>query len=147
MLPVLLLILWPIAELLVVIKVAGAIGVLLTMVLLIAAWPLGGWLVRAEGRTALRRLNAAVSTGRRPGREVLDGALVLAGGALLIVPGFITDVLGLALLLPPVRALARLGIVRNLRSRFVVRATRFADRRAYDVDSTATDVDAAQLHR
>ena len=147
MFAVLLLILWPVAELFVIVKVADAIGILLTIVLLIAGWPLGGWLVRAEGRTAMRRLSEAVNAGRRPGREVLDGALVLAGGALLIVPGFITDVLGLALLLPPVRALARLGIVRNLRSRFVVRATRFADRRGYDVDSTATDLAATRLPR
>ena len=147
MFAVLLLILWPIAELFVAIKVAEAIGVLLTILLLIAGWPLGGWLVRAEGRIAIRRLSEAVNAGRRPGREVLDGALVLAGGALLIVPGFITDVLGLALLLPPVRALARLGIARNVRSRFVMRATRFADRRSYDVDSTATDIDATQLPR
>ena len=147
MFAVLLLILWPIAELFVAIKVAEAIGVLLTVLLLIAGWPLGGWLVRAEGRVAARRLSEAVNAGRRPGREVLDGALVLTGGALLIVPGFITDVLGLALLLPPVRAVARAGIGRNMRSRFVVRATRFADRRGYDVDSTATDVDATQLPR
>lgn len=148
MLALLLVILWPVAELFVAIKVAEAIGVLLTAVALIAGWPLGLWLMRAEGRVALRRLSAAVVVGRPPGREVLDGALVLAGGFLLIVPGFITDVLGLALLLPPGRAAARQGIVRNFRSRVVVRATRFADRgRPGDVDSTATDVDSGRLPR
>ncbi len=114
------------------IKVAEAIGVLLTVVLLIAGWPLGVWLVRAEGRAAWRRLRAAaIITGRPPGREVLDGALILLGGSLLIVPGFITDVLGLLLLLPPTRWLARIGLVRNFQSRLVLRATRFGGPRAH----------------
>lgn len=148
MLALLLVILWPVAELFVAIKVAEAIGVLLTVLALIAGWPLGVWLMRAEGRVALRRLSAAVAAGRPPGREVLDGALVLGGGFLLIVPGFITDVLGLTLLLPPGRAVARQSIVRNFRSRVVVRATHFAGRgRPGDVDSTATEVDPTQLPR
>ncbi len=148
MLALLLMILWPVAELFVAIKVAEGIGVLLTVLALIAGWPLGVWLMRAEGRGAVRRLSAAVAAGRPPGREVLDGALVLIGGLLLIVPGFITDVLGLALLAPPGRAAARRSIVRNFRSRFVLRATRLAGRgRPGDVDSTAADVDATRLPR
>lgn len=144
----LLLILWPIAELFVAIEIANAIGVLLTVLLLIAGWPLGVWLVRAEGRAAWRRLRAAVAADRPPAREVLDGALVMAGGALLIVPGFITDAIGLVLLAPPTRALARLGILRNFRSRLVVQATRFGrPPRPHDVDSTATDVDNGRLPR
>jgi UPF0716 protein FxsA len=148
MLALLLLILWPVAELFVAIKVAEAIGVLLTVLLLVIGWPLGIWLARAEGRAAWRRLSAAVAQGRPPGREVIDGALVLAGGVLLIVPGFITDVFGLLLLLPPTRALARRGITRNFQSRLVVAATRFQGPppSSYDVDSTASDVDRTQLH-
>jgi UPF0716 protein FxsA len=147
----LLLILWPIAELFVAIKVAQAIGVLLTVILLLAGWPLGMWLAKTEGRAAWRRLSAAATEShpsRPPGREVLDGALVLVGGTLLIVPGFITDVLGLLMLLPPTRSLARKAITRNLQRRLVVAATRFsrAPRSAYDVDSTATDLDSPQLH-
>ena len=147
MLALLLLILWPIAELFVAIEVAQAIGILATVLLLIVSWPLGLLLVRSEGRAAWWRLSAAVAEGRPPAREVLDGALVMTGGALLIVPGFITDVIGLVLLAPPTRALARLGIVRNFQSRLVVRATRFsAPPGPADVESTATDVDHAQLH-
>lgn len=148
MLALLLLIIWPIAELLVAIKVAELIGVLATVLLLLAGWPLGVWLMKAEGRGAWRRLGASVSAGRPPGHEVLDGGLIVAGGFFLIVPGFITDLLGLLLLLAPTRSLARRGIVRNFRSRFVVRATQFAGAsRPYDVDSTAIDVDGAQLPR
>jgi UPF0716 protein FxsA len=148
MLVLLLLICWPIAELVVAVKVAETIGVLLTVLLLLAGLPLGAWLARAEGRAAWRRLRLAANTGRPPGREVLDGALVLAGGALLIVPGFITDALGLLLLLPPTRSLARRGIARNFQSRFVVRATGFGGPpHPHDVDSTASDVDPAHLPR
>ena len=147
MFALLLLIIWPIAELLVAIKVAEAIGVLATVLLLLAGWPIGVWLLKAQGRGAWRRLGASVAAGRPPGNEVLDGALIVTGGMLLIVPGFITDVLGL-LLLAPTRSLARRGIVRNFRSRFVVRATQFAGgSRPYDVDSTAVDVDSARLRR
>ena len=148
MLVVLLLILWPVAEIFVAIKIAEAIGVLATVLLLMAGWPVGVWLVRAEGRAAWRRLGSAVAAGRPPGREVLDGALVLTGGGLLIVPGFITDVIGILLLAPPTRALARSTIVRNFQSRLVVQATRFSrPPSAYDVDSTASDVENHELHR
>lgn len=144
----LLLILWPIAELFVAIKVGEAIGVLLTVILLVIGWPVGMWLTKTEGRGAFRRLQAAVGEGRPPGREVIDGALILIGGVMLIIPGFITDAFGLLLLAPPTRRLARSGIARNFRSRFVVSATRAgrSPRTNYDVDSTASDIDQARLH-
>ncbi len=141
-----LLILWPIAELFVAIEVARAIGVLETIVLLILGWPLGLWALRAQGGAAWRRLNLALSERRTPTREVLDGALVLFGGILLMIPGFITDIIGIAMLLPPTRALMRPLLVRNLFSRTVLRATEFGGRRMhYDVDSTASDIDQPRL--
>lgn len=148
MFALILLILWPIAELYVLIKVAGAIGVMLTILLLLAGWPVGIWLARSQGRAAWQRLVAAVSAGRPPGREVIDGALALAGSMLLIVPGFITDVVGLALLAPPTRMLARKAILLNFRSRVLVAATRFGGRavQSYDADATAVDIDRPQLH-
>jgi UPF0716 protein FxsA len=139
-----LLICWPVAELVVAIRVADAIGVLDTILLLIAGWPLGVWALRSQGGAAWRRLTAALSEGRPPAREAVDGALVLIGGTLLIVPGFITDVIGILLLLAPTRAPARALLVRSMRSRFVVRAARFTGK-PYDVDSTARDVDQPQL--
>jgi UPF0716 protein FxsA len=144
----LLLILWPLAELFVVIEIAQAIGVLLTILLLVVSWPLGTWALRSEGRAAWRRLSAAVAAGRSPGREVLDGALVLIGGLLLIIPGFISDLFGVLALLPPTRALLRRQLGGHLQSRFVVGATRFARTAPQcDVDSTATDLDQPRLHR
>jgi UPF0716 protein FxsA len=141
--PALLFIAWPLLEIFAAVMVAQAIGVLWTILLLVAGWPLGTWAIRTQGRAAWLRLGEAVAAGRPPGREVLDGALIVAGGALLLVPGFITDVLGLVLLLGPSRALTRGLVLRNLQSRLVVKATR-ADRarQGYDVDSTATDVDS-----
>src|ERR1700728_1069923 len=135
LLPLLLLVLWPVAELIVIIKVAEAIGVLLTLVLLLAGWPLGIWAIRAEGRGVLRRMAAAVNEGRVPGREVLDGALVLLGGTLLMIPGFITDVIGLLLLLPPARIPLRRLLARNMRSSVVTQTVRFkTPGQAYVVD-------------
>jgi len=147
MLFVLGLILWAAAELFVAIRVADAIGVLATVLLLLVTWPIGSWVLRSQGRAAWRRLGAAVAEGRSPGGEVLDGVLILLGGLLLIVPGFLSDVLGLVALLPPTRALLRGQLGRHIQSRFVVRATRFTGASGpYDVDSTATDVDQPQLH-
>jgi UPF0716 protein FxsA len=148
MLFLLLLVLWPVAELFVAVKVAEAIGVLLTILLLVASWPVGTWLLRSAGRHAWQRLSEAVAAGRPPGRPVIDGALGLVGGVLFLVPGFITDVLGAALLLSPIRALARRVIERNFRSRLMVRATRSGrSPSSYDVDSTARDVDPHHLPR
>jgi UPF0716 protein FxsA len=139
-------IVWLFAELVVAIKVAEAIGVPYMLLLLIVSWPLGTWALRSEGRAAWRRLGAAVSAGRSPGREVLDGVLVLIGGLLLIVPGFLSDVVAICALFPPTRSLLRGRLERHLHSRFVVSATRVGGGgRAYDVDSTATDVDQSQL--
>jgi UPF0716 protein FxsA len=144
---VLLLILWPLAELFVLIQVAEAIGLLYAILLLVVSWPVGTWALRSQGGAAWRRLSAAVAAGRSPGREVLDGVLILIGGLLLIIPGFISDLLGVLALLPPTRALLRRPLTRNLQSRLVVRATGFTRTKpAYDVDSTATDLDQPQLH-
>src|SRR5581483_2782270 len=113
-------------------KIADAIGVGYMLLLLIASWPLGTWALRSQGAAAWRRLTAAVTEGRPPAREVLDGGLVLVGGVLLLIPGFITDLFGICLLLPPGRALMRLGPLRAIQDRMVMRAAR-ATRRSYDV--------------
>jgi UPF0716 protein FxsA len=146
LLTLLLLLLWPVAELLVIVKVAEAIGILLTLVLLFAGWPLGMLAIRSEGRAVWRRMAAALEHGRVPGREVLDGALVLIGGTLLMIPGFITDAIGILLLLPPFRIPLRHLLARNFRSPVVTQTIRFTSRgRDYDVDSTASDIDRPRL--
>src|ERR687883_1107721 len=116
---VLLFIVVPIVELFVIIQVGEAIGVLPTIALLIADSVLGSMLMRSQGRAAWRRFNTAIREGRIPHREVLDGVLVIFGGALLLTPGFLTDVLGLLFLLPPTRAVVRRLLVRRLALRMV----------------------------
>jgi UPF0716 protein FxsA len=149
-----LLVLWPLAELYVIIKISDAIGFLWMLLLLIVSWPVGWRLIRHEGRAALRRLSQALAAGRAPTSEVLDGVLVLVGAFLLLVPGFITDAIGLLLLLPPTRAVARGIAARNHRSAWMNRLAAF-DRdptrprrggdRDYDAEATAADIDEPQL--
>src|ERR671933_1786517 len=150
---VLLFILVPIAEIAVIIQVGEAIGVWWTIALLIADSVLGSMLMRSQGRAAWRRFNAAVAEGRPPAREVLDGVLVIFGGALLLTPGFLTDVLGLLFLLPPTRAVVRRLLVRRFAVRMIAsvtgpRGSRRAGPRPFDVDGTAVERERERLdHR
>jgi UPF0716 protein FxsA len=91
------------AEVAALVLVAQQIGVLATILLLLAGSLVGGWLLRREGLRAWRAFGLALVEGRPPGREVLDGMLVLLGGALVVFPGFVSDALGLLCLLPPTR--------------------------------------------
>jgi UPF0716 protein FxsA len=100
------------AEIAVLVLVAHLIGVPPTVLLVLATTLLGGWLLRREGSRAWRALRRASMDGRPPGGEVSDGLLGLLGGILLVVPGFLSDVAGLALLVPPVRRGARVGVRR-----------------------------------
>ena len=97
----------PIAELYLIIQLGGAIGVLPTIGILILDSFLGVALLRSQGRNVWARFNQTMAEGRLPAREVFDGAMVILGGALLLTPGFITDVFGLILLIPPTRDLVR----------------------------------------
>jgi UPF0716 protein FxsA len=94
----------PIAEIYVLVQVGQAIGVLPTIALLLLDSVLGAWLLRREGRKAWAAFRRALEERRLPAREVADGALVLFGGALLLTPGFLSDILGLLCILPPTRA-------------------------------------------
>src|ERR671916_862646 len=97
----------PLLELYVILQVGDAIGAVWTILLLAADSVLGSLLLRSQGRTVWRRFNEALATGRMPHREVMDGVLVIFGGAFLITPGFLTDIVGVLLLLPPSRAVIR----------------------------------------
>jgi UPF0716 protein FxsA len=110
----------PIAEIFVIIKVGQAIGALWTILLLIADSVIGARLVAWQGRNAWSRFQQAVAAGRVPHNEILDGVLIVLGGAFLLTPGFITDVLGVVLLLPPTRALVRRAVAHSIRRRGAV---------------------------
>ena len=96
----------PIVALVLIIKIGAAIGVLNTVGLLILSSVVGAWLMKREGLGVVRRMQVAVSQGRVPGQELVDAFLILLGGALMVAPGFLTDALGMLLLLPPVRAVS-----------------------------------------
>ena len=114
---VLLFIVVPIAEIYVIIQVGQAIGVLWTILLLIADSVIGARLLAWQGRRAWQRFQEALAQGRVPHREVMDGVLIIVGGAFLLAPGFITDAVGLVLLIPPSRALVRRLLARAIISR------------------------------
>ena len=107
----------PIAELYVIVQVAGSIGIPETIVLLIAISVLGAWLAKVAGVAVLYRLQRTIRAGRVPSSEIVDGALVLLAGALMITPGFLSDLLAIFLLLPPSRALVRGVVLRRIQAR------------------------------
>ena len=104
---VLALVVVPLVELYVLIQVGQELGALPTIAALVVVSLVGAALLRREGRRTWQAFRDATARGRVPGREVADGALVLFGGALLLTPGFVTDLVGLLLVLPPTRAVVR----------------------------------------
>lgn len=134
-------------ELAIIIQVQQTIGLDWTLLLLIAVSIAGAVLVKREGGKAWRRFWDALGAGRMPATEVVDGALLLFAGALLLTPGFLTDGVGLALLVPVTRGLAN----RALRSRFrgAVGLGPARGRRAADADdrSDTIDVEVVDVRR
>ena len=133
----------PALEVFAFIEVGLAIGWLAAVVLLLGTSVLGVQLLRIQGRAAIARVSLAVSEHRAPTRPVIDGVLGFLGGVLLVIPGFVTDALGVLLLLPPVRALMRRWLSRHYGGRvmrFAAMSGRFASggraRRPDDVEST-----------
>ncbi len=148
---VLLFVLVPIAELAIIIQVGQLLGLWWTIALLVADSVLGSLLMRSQGRATWRRFNTALQSGRVPATEVLDGVLVIFGGALLLTPGFVTDIAGLLFLFPPTRAIVRRVLVKRFALRMVASATRppvgprGGAGESFDVDGTAPEVDPGRL--
>jgi UPF0716 protein FxsA len=97
----------PVAELAVLIALGEQFGYLATFVAMVVISLTGAWLARREGLGAWRRLQVALAEGRMPTAEAADGAMILLAGALLLTPGFLSDVVGVLFLLRPVRAMLR----------------------------------------
>jgi UPF0716 protein FxsA len=151
---IVLFILIPLAELYVIYQVGDAIGILPTLGLLVLDSLLGAWLLRSQGRATWSRFQATMEAGRVPHREVFDGVLVIFGGAFLITPGFITDIVGVFLLLPPTRSLFRRWLIRR-GGRFLGISVFTTGRRSprngtdpdFDVEGTAYESDQPRLER
>ena len=110
----------PILEIYVIIQVGQVIGAWWTIALLVADSLFGSWLIRHEGRRAWQALTVALESGRMPATELADGALILVGGTLMLSPGFVTDVVGIVLILPFTRPLARRLLTRLVARRIIV---------------------------
>lgn len=146
-----LLIVWPVAELYLMVEVARWLGFFWMLFLLFASAVAGMMILRHRGRVHWQRLRGAVSDRRPPAREAFDGVMITAGAFLLIIPGFISSLIGMLALLPPTRALVRLLLFWLFASRFRVVATGGTvgssayrayrrGRRGYDVEGEAVDV-------
>ncbi len=120
---VLLLLIVPVVEIWVIVQVGQGIGVGWTVLLLVASGVIGSWLITREGSKAWRALRTSLDEGRMPARELADGVLVVLGGALMLSPGFVTDAVGLLLVLPFTRPIARAAFTAVLARRLVVTTT------------------------
>jgi UPF0716 protein FxsA len=112
----------PLIEIYVLVQVGQVIGPWWTILLLVLDSILGTWLIRREGSRAWRALRSAVDDGRIPGRELADGALILIGGTMMLAPGFVTDALGILLILPPTRPVFRRLLTALATRRLLARA-------------------------
>jgi len=133
----------PLLELFVIFQVGEAIGVVPTILLLAADSVIGSLLLKSQGRAVWRRFSEQMAAGKMPHREVLDGVLVIFGGAFLITPGFLTDVVGILCLLPPTRVLMRKLVLRSVGGRIAITvagATTRRRARGFDVEGTASEV-------
>jgi UPF0716 protein FxsA len=109
----------PLAELWLIVQVAGQIGALEALLAMIVITVVGGWLVKREGVGVWARLRSQLQRGQLPPAEVIDGFLLLVAGVLLLVPGFLTDIVAALVLIPPTRALFRRLVLRWVRRRRV----------------------------
>ena len=109
----------PLLELLLLVEVGRLVGLLPTIVMVLATGVLGAWLARREGLRTVTRLREELASGALPGQTLLDGALILVAGAVLLTPGFITDAVGFGLLIPAGRSLVRRRLSAWLRRRTV----------------------------
>src|SRR3954447_15620749 len=142
----------PIAELYVILKVGDLIGTVPTLALLVADSLLGSWLMRSQGRVVWRRFQDTMQAGRGPHREVFDGVLVIFGGAFLITPGFLTDIIGVLLLLPPTRSVFRRWLIRRGGGMLGIsgatgRRSAPPTRQDWDVEGSAYEADQPRLDR
>ncbi len=140
---VLFLVVGPIVELWFIIQVAQVIGGWQTLALLLVEGALGGWLIKRQGRAVITHIDDRLRQHQLPTKELADGLLILIAGALMLTPGFLTDIVGFALLFPPTRALARAALLKRFTARM---GTGFAFvpgprgfRRGPVVDTTAAE--------
>jgi len=97
-------------ELYILIEAGRMIGIGATIGLIMVTGVAGAWLARSQGLEILRRIQQETASGQMPAQTLIDGALILVGGLLLLTPGFFTDALGFSFLVPITRELWRKGL-------------------------------------
>ncbi|MGH3433685.1 MAG: FxsA family protein [Thermocrispum sp.] len=127
------LLLYLVVEVVAIWAVASLVGALATIALLVAGALVGSWLARREGGKAMRAMMAAARAGQSGHQEVTDGMLVALGGLLIFLPGFVTDIVGLLVMVPPTRTILRKAWLRRLE-----RSVRMRGRRVVVVDGEVT---------
>ncbi len=110
----------PVVELALLIRIGRAIDVGPTIALVVLTGVAGAALARHQGLRTLRRIQDDLARGLMPATELLDGLMILLAGAVLVTPGVITDAVGFALLIPPIRALIRKRVAEHFRKRIVI---------------------------
>jgi UPF0716 protein FxsA len=136
----------PLLELWVIAQVAQRIQLLPTLAILLTVSVVGAWVVKREGRAAWDRFREALGQ-RIPAVEVVDGALVLIGGTLLLTPGFVTDAVGLLLVIPPTRAVANRMIRSRVRGTFGLGPAKPGPARPTASTSDPIDVEVVDVKR
>ena len=104
----------PLLEIAVFIEVGGFIGLWWTLIIVVGTAFAGTYMLRRQGLATLRRAQDNMAEGRMPLREVFDGLCLLIAGALLLTPGFVTDLAGALLLIPPIRLLLGRLVARHI---------------------------------
>lgn len=110
----------PLIELYLFLAIGQRIGIVATIATVVLTGFLGAWLTKQQGLKTLARYQQTLSEGRLPHTEVIEGIMILAAGAVLLTPGFLTDVIGFTLLIPPARAWVRNRLTEYLKTRIQV---------------------------
>ena len=129
----------PFVELVLLVRLGGTIGFMPTLAVCLLTGVAGATLARSQGLSVLRRIQEVSAQGQLPTRELLDGAMILLAGMVLITPGFLTDAFGLLLLTPPFRAVMRVVLARRLQARMVAGARPGGPGRAHPRGSAAAE--------
>jgi len=103
----------PFVEIYLLLQVGGIIGAIPTIFLVVLTAVLGAWLLKQQGLATLRRFQASLAQGTLPAYEMVEGPILLVGGALLLTPGFITDIMGFACLIPQLRRKIAQYVIEN----------------------------------
>ena len=142
----------PLVELIILLRLAERFSWGPTIALVVLTGVLGAWLARREGAKAMSRIQADLEAGVAPAAAVLDGALILAAGLVLITPGMLTDLCGFALLIAPIRARVRNALADAFKRRIVMMhhpgpGPYRGPEQFVDVEATVADADQSAEHR